>query len=147
MRYSIRLGETPDLAASEFVRGQLRAYNLAHTGETAYQDLQILARDEQGEIIGGLLGRIQWDWLEVGILWVAEHARGAGLGSALLRAAEAEARRANAYGATLDTAGWQALGFYLKHGYHVFGELENRPVGFTHYYLRKTFTAGGAEAE
>ena len=39
---------------------------------------------------------------------------------------------------TLTTKAYQALGFYLKHGYEVFGELADVPMmGTTKYYLAK----------
>ena len=39
---------------------------------------------------------------------------------------------------TLTTKAYQALGFYLKQGYEVFGELEDVPmIGTTKYYLVK----------
>jgi hypothetical protein len=37
----------------------------------------------------------------------------------------------------LDTFSFQAPGFYLKHGYEVFGELPGFPAGHTRFYLKK----------
>ena len=37
----------------------------------------------------------------------------------------------------LDTAEFQALGFYRKAGYRVFGELDDNPPGFKTFYLEK----------
>ena len=39
--------------------------------------------------------------------------------------------------AHLDTFTFQALGFYEKHGYSVWGALDDLPPGFTRYFLRK----------
>lgn len=39
--------------------------------------------------------------------------------------------------AHLETAEFQALAFYLKHGYEVFGRLPGKPAGHTWYYLKK----------
>jgi len=51
--------------------------------------------------------------------------------------AEEEARRRGCHSVHLDTLSFQALPFYQKHGYAVFGALENHPVGHTRYFLKK----------
>lgn len=50
----------------------------------------------------------------------------------------AGARGANA--AHLDTYDFQALGFYEKRGYRVFGQLDDYPPGHTRYFLMTTFS-------
>ena len=40
--------------------------------------------------------------------------------------------------AHLDTLSFQALDFYKKYGYIVFGQIADLPPGHTRYYLRKT---------
>jgi hypothetical protein len=40
--------------------------------------------------------------------------------------------------AYLDTFSFQALGFYEKQGYAVYGQLENFPTGASRYFLKKT---------
>jgi len=43
-----------------------------------------------------------------------------------------------AYTITLtDSQDFQALPFYQKHGYTVFGVLENMPIGYTRYSMQK----------
>jgi len=37
----------------------------------------------------------------------------------------------------LDTLSFQALGFYEKNGYEVFGSLDNVGRDYKHYYLKK----------
>jgi hypothetical protein len=51
--------------------------------------------------------------------------------------AEAEARQRGAQHAYLDTFSFQAPGFYKKHGYQVFGELQDFPPGHQRYFLTK----------
>jgi ribosomal protein S18 acetylase RimI-like enzyme len=63
--------------------------------------------------------------------------RHSGWGSELLRCAEAEAARRNCVGIWLDTFGFQARGFYEKHGYEVFGVLDVHPRGTERTFLCK----------
>lgn len=49
------------------------------------QYVQVFARDENCEVVGGLHSTIVWDWLHVDILWVHESHRGKGVASRLLR--------------------------------------------------------------
>ncbi len=54
---------------------------------------------------------------------------------------EREAQNKGAILVHLDTFDFQAKDFYLRHGYEVFGVLENPPTGFykqhKRYYLKK----------
>ena len=52
-------------------------------------------------------------------------------------AAEACALGRGCFAAALDTHSYEALGFYQKRGYEVFGALEDCPPGHTKYFLRK----------
>jgi hypothetical protein len=50
---------------------------------------------------------------------------------------EHEATRRNCIGVHVDTYSFQALDFYLKLGYQVFGVIEDHPKGHQRYYLQK----------
>ncbi len=119
------------------VRTGLRAFNRRHMPPSDPEPLQILLRDEAGTIHGGLLATTRWHWLLVEILWVDDDHRGRGYGSALLGRAEAIARGRGCRRVALDTAEFQALGFYQKAGYRIFGTLEDRPPGWKTFYLEK----------
>ena len=54
-----------------------------------------------------------------------------------MRAAEQEARDRGCSHAHCDTYDFQALPFYQKLGYQVFGQLEDYPAGHTRYFLQK----------
>ena len=116
--------------------GGLVAYNDAHSGAERYRALHVLAHDD-GELVGGLLGSAQWNWLFISHLWVAESFRGSGVGRRLIAAAEKEAISRGCAHAHCDTFGFQALGFYQKLGFEVFGCLTDYPPGHTRYYLQK----------
>ena len=79
----------------------------------------LLLRDAEGALAGGLDGVISWVWLFVDNLWVHDAVRGQGYGRDLLARAERHAHGQGCHSAWLDT--FQALGFYQKCGYSVFG--------------------------
>ena len=120
------------------VIGGLVEFNVAQTGteHRDYRELYVLARRD-GELIGGLLGSTHWNWLFISHLWLAESARRSGVGRQLIEAAEQEAARRGCAHVHCDTFDFQALGFYQKLGFEIFGQLENYPPGHTRYYLQK----------
>ncbi|BCL34011.1 GNAT family N-acetyltransferase [Nostoc sp. MS1] len=99
--------------------------------------LSVLIRDDNGEIVGGLVGKTHWGWLFVSHLWVDESLRGQGYGKQLLLKAEQAAKERGCSHAYLDTFSFQALGFYQRLGYEIFGVLENFPPGHQRYFLKK----------
>ncbi|MCB9159209.1 MAG: GNAT family N-acetyltransferase [Caldilineaceae bacterium] len=115
----------------------LEAFNRRVAGDVNYRPLNIFVRDDAGTVIGGLLGATYWTWLAIEILWLHEDLRGRGLGTQLVTMAEQEATRRGARHTQVDTVDFQALGFYQKLGYAVFGQLEDCPEGHTRYYLAK----------
>lgn len=102
-----------------------------------FQQLAVLARDANGRLVGGLVARVNWSWLHVSLLWVAEELRGGGLGGLLLAAAEDEGRSRGCRHAHLDTLSYQARPFYERHGWRVFATLDDYPEGHQRYFLRK----------
>jgi GNAT superfamily N-acetyltransferase len=89
------------------------------------------------EIVAGLFAYTLWNWLEVRHLWVSEALRHQGLGRQLMLAAEREARLRGCDHAHVDTFTFQAVPFYERLGYSVFGRLENYPAGHTRVFLVK----------
>ena len=135
--YTIQLEDEPAPEDFQFVFDALTEYNLAYAPDVAYRRLCLFIRDEQNNLVGGLLGETAWGWLHVSILWLSEGLRGQGYGSRLLAMAEAEALIRSCHSAHLDTMDFQALPFYQKHGYLVFGQLDDFPIGHSRYFLRK----------
>jgi GNAT superfamily N-acetyltransferase len=101
--------------------------------------LVIPIRDGAGLVTGGLWGLTQFQWLHVEMLIVPGPLRRQGVGSALMVAAENEARGRGCLGAYLDRFSFQATSFYEKLGYEPFGVLENLPPGYSRLYYRKCF--------
>ena len=125
----------PDEVA--IVRAGLAAYNRQHAPENEYQPITLFVRNADGTVVGGLLGGTYWNWLYVEILWLSEEIRAQGYGGRLLDEAETQAVERLCIAAQLDTMSFQALPFYERHGYTVFGVLDNFPPGHRKYFLQK----------
>jgi GNAT superfamily N-acetyltransferase len=120
----------------------LQQFNLENGPPPAYKPLVFTVEDDSGQIAGGLFGKIAYRWLHVEYLIVPHDARRQGLGSQLLDQAEQVARDTHCVGVFLDTLSFQALPFYRKRGFTVFGELEERGDG-PQYFLKKRFDSAG----
>ena len=99
-----------------------------------------MIRDRNRQVVGGLFAWTYWNWLEVKYLWVKEELRGKGYGSKLVFAAEKEAIQRGCESAFLDTFSFQALNFYKKLGYSIFGILEDFLGQHQRYFLKKSLT-------
>ena len=138
MDLDIVLTDTPSSEDRAAVLKGLIAFNEAHAGPHAWQSLAVLVRDPAtGRTQGGLCGASFAGWLFVELLWLPEALRRGGIGTRLMRAAEAEATRRFCRGVWLDTYSFQARGFYEKLGYTLFGTLDDCPPGFQRFYLYK----------
>ncbi|MBC9727316.1 N-acetyltransferase [Streptomyces sp. TRM68367] len=136
-----------DKARRDLLRTRLRETNtkaspllraLRGTGDEREAPLHVWALDGAGDLAGGLVGHTWATWLHVTYLWVAEHHRGAGLGSRLLAKAEHLAREERSCRtARLETWDFQAPDFYTKQGYEVVCVIPDYPPGITEYTLTK----------
>jgi GNAT superfamily N-acetyltransferase len=136
---TIQVIEHDDPAERDAILNRLIAYNLKSAPDPKYQLLGLLLKDEHGATIGGLWGRSAYEWLFVELLFVPEPLRGGGTGTRLMQQAEDIARQRNCSGVWLDTFDFQALPFYQKLGYTVFGELKDHPRGMSQHWLQKRF--------
>jgi GNAT superfamily N-acetyltransferase len=127
----------PSVELERFLEDNVVAYNYAQTGVSEWHPVGFFLRNPRGEWLGGCTGYIWGGWLHVRWLWVTQTLRGGGHGSKLLAAAERFGAERGAAAVTLETHSFQAREFYLKHGYAVFGTLEDYPPGHSKYFLRK----------
>ncbi|MBX4150404.1 GNAT family N-acetyltransferase [Paenibacillus sp. FSL W7-1279] len=122
-----------------YVRNQMIKYNLKHFPDDLkgrYEEVNLLLRNADGQILGGIVGEICWNWLEIHYLFVDEAFRKSGYGAKLLNEAEKIAKEKQCEFVKLDTLSFQALDFYIKQGYEVYGQIENAGR-HTHYYMKK----------
>jgi len=129
--------EKPGQSEWGAIGGGIGSYNSKKAGDDASQSLCFILQGSDESVLGGVIGATHYDWFYVDLMWIKEELRGQGYGHRLLKLAEDEARKRGAKNAYLDTFSFQAPEFYKKHGYQVFGELENFPTGHTRYYLKK----------
>ena len=119
----------------------LTAHTLPIIGVPGFRPLAVFLRDHNGRIVGGAYGRTNWNRLHISTVWVAETARGKGLGRRVMLAIEGAAEERGCERAHLDRFSYQARPFYEKLGYRVFGELEDYRPGHTRFFLRKQLRA------
>ena len=137
MGFTIDVRQTPDPEEIRMVGEGLYAYNNQHAPPGDFKRLGVFLRDAEGTLIGGLTGGTYWGWLYIEDLWLPEDVRGQGWGTRLLQAAEKAALERGCPHVHLDTLSFQALPFYQKQGYTIFGVLEGMPEGHCRYFLKK----------
>lgn len=120
------------------IGGALTEFNAQQAGDDESKPLCYVIKEADGSIAGGAIGVVYWDWLSLDLMWVRPDLRGQGFGSRLIALIEEEAQRLGARHVHLDTFSFQAPGFYEKHGYSVFGQLEDFPSGFQRVYMTKS---------
>ena len=129
--------DDPSRNDRDFLDERIYEYNVAATNIHDGRMMHFAIRDEDDAMIAGLSG---WTWggcAAVEFLWVREDWRGKGLGTQLLTTAESEARARGCSQIVLDTHSFQAPEFYTKHGYAIYGMVDDYPRGFAHIHLRK----------
>ena len=134
---TITVEQDTHASAVDTLRAGLTEHALSKNRKRDYRVLMVLLRDETGGIVGGLYGNTLWGWLEISLLWVAEEVREGRYGSRILAAAEQEAIERGCKYAKVETFSFQALEFYRKQGYEVFGKLDDFPDGECLYFLKK----------
>ena len=95
-----------------------------------------------GQFAGGILGKMYcWGCLYIDILFIVPNYRRMGIGCLLLTKMHDYATENNCSLIHLDTFDFQVKGFYEKHGYIVFGILENCSPGHCRFYMKRNLWA------
>ena len=123
------------------LEANIDAFNAIVTGIDDARLLSIMLKRPDGELYAGLHGHSWGRTCQIKLLWVAEQERGRGLGTALLVAAEAEARRRGCKQIMLATHSFQAPDFYAKHGFEPVAELADNPIGHSDILMVKRLSA------
>ena len=138
MNLDIVATQAPSPRDRDAVLNTLIDFNESRAGPLNFKEFALLLRDpENGEAVGGLCSYSFFDWFYIDLFAVPEKFRGAGLGTHLLQRAEAVARERGCIGIWLNTFSFQARGFYEKHGYEVFGTIDDHPRGKQRHFMQK----------
>ncbi|RUT56236.1 GNAT family N-acetyltransferase [Clostridium botulinum] len=98
--------------------------------------------DTNGEIIAGILSKMYcWNCIYIDVLWIKEEYRKDGLGTKLLKEVEKIAKEKDCHLIHLDTFDFQAKDFYIKHGYEIFGILDQCPENHKRYFMKKIYSS------
>jgi GNAT superfamily N-acetyltransferase len=123
------------------VDNAIAEYNLSKvpfTQEPSFIPINRVIRGSNNEVLAGINSTLYcWNCLFIDVLWVKEGFRKDGYGSALLNEAEKIAKEKGCRLVHLDTFDFQAKDFYIKHGYEIFGVLDDCPLEHKRYYLKK----------
>jgi ribosomal protein S18 acetylase RimI-like enzyme len=125
---------------SDYIRKKVIEHNMSQLPEqvqTPKENVSFVLKNDDGEIQAGVTGTMYWHHLHIDFLWVDKKLRHSGYGSQLLNEIEQFAKDKGCRLICLDTFSFQAPDFYKKHGYKVFGTLEDHPKGFSQYFLEK----------
>src|SRR4030088_3350567 len=135
--YHIQPEPHPTLEDCNELTAKLVAYNVRFVGTDPIDRIGVFVRNDAGEVKGGAIGWVKWNWLSVDIVWLSDELRGKGIGRELLNQIEQLAAGRGCDNVHLDTFDFQAREFYQKQGYEIFGTLDDYSNGHQRFYLKK----------
>ena len=100
-------------------------FNQRFVPEITDESFAIFARDNSGEILGGLTGFIYITSVQIRFLWLSEKIRNQGVGSALLEKIELVCKEREIRNIAVDTYTFQAPKFYESHGFKEIGRYKD----------------------
>ena len=122
---------------TDYIRFQLEwKFNGANI-PIVFERINLILKDNSGKVCGGLLANHYWNCILIDILWLEEASRKQGFGKKLMLELERIAKEKGVTLIHLDTHEFQAPKFYEKLGYEVFGVLEDAPLGYKRFYMKK----------
>lgn len=129
-----------DLYLTQIFDQQFAENNLDYDGKVG--EIMGIGAYEDGCLVGGLLMRRRYAHLAITKLAIDRAHRGQRLGTQLIRAAEKFARERHVINITLSTRSYQAVGFYEKCGYQIYGTLADLPFAgiTTTYFVKRLMT-------
>lgn len=133
----VEVVEEPGRELLESLSESLFEHNCRVTGTRDFRWFAVVLRDAAGEVAGGSTGWTRWGWLHLDVLWIRESSRGEGYGSRLLRETENVASARGCSLVTLETASFQAPGFYRCHGYEEMFVHDVPGNGIRKHFFRK----------
>ena len=137
MSYEFSITREPSEAETSQLGQGLNRHAIGKLQQDGFAPVAVFIRNADGEIVGGVSGYFNWNWLQVSLLWVDSSLRGKGFGKQLMEKIEALGREQGCVNAHVDTFSFQARAFYESIGYVVFATLDDYPPGHSRHYLKK----------
>lgn len=141
---AVEIQESTDKDFMQVARAITR-FNLEHLPPHSSDNMTSLgyvAKDRKAGVVGGVYGKLLLGHaLSIDVLWVEPAFRDQDYGTNLMLTIETVARDLGSRLSIVDTFDFQALEFYQKIGYEVFGVLDDCPCpGNKRYYLKKVLS-------
>ena len=135
--YALIVDDDPKSDDVEALAQGLNDHAVRYTHVPGFREIAVFVRDEQGALMGGVWGYVNWNWLWVGAVWLSEGLRGHGYGRQMMEKLEHYARERGCRYSHLDTFSFQARPFYEGLGYEVFATLDDYPPGHQRFFMKK----------
>lgn len=127
----------PNQRDQKYLDDELMGFNGNEIKGYSFKEFLYKMTDESGLMIAGIDCIFGGGWLEIISLWVSENNRKKKIGDKLLFEAEKKAIDQGCHSSNLYTYSFQALNFYEKNGYKIFGILENYYKHHSKFYMKK----------
>lgn len=134
-RIVLTVHDDPPVADAAIVDAGLGSFNLVAAPLTDVRPLACFARDDDGTVVGGAVGRTWGECCELRQLWVADAHRGRGIARRLVRAFEERAAARGCRTFYLETFSFQAPDFYRALGYAVAAAIDGFAPGVVRYTM------------
>lgn len=135
LTFTVHHGSLP--AEVDLVDAGLGAFNASEPALAEVRALAVLARDRDGQVLGGAVGRTWGECGELQQLWVHPDHRRRAIGARLLRQFEQVAEERGTRLIYLNTFTFQAPAFYARQGYTVGLELRGYTPQIAQFTLLK----------
>jgi len=99
--------------------------------------VNLVYRNDDGDVIGGIMCISYLMCLDIDVLWVAESYRGQGIGYRLISEAEKVGKEAGCIYAITGTYSFQSPNFYKRQGYELYSVLDCFPNDICYYRFKK----------
>ncbi len=145
MPRDVRISSQRQTALEELLAERLYEFNSEATGIFDGELLSACVEDASGNTIAGLSGHTWGGCCKIDRVWVEKSIRGSGLGTAVMKAAEAEAIRRGCHQMVLSTHSFQAPAFYEKLGFRRVAAIADNPRGHaTFFYVKRLPASQGS---
>ena len=135
MTITVRTGDAPQIET--FLADRIYEYNARATGHDDGESFTAIHESGSGAIEAGVSGYTWCGCCYISYLWVAEAARGRGIGRQLLHAVEQHARVKSCRVMIVATHSFQAPQFYARMGFEQVASVADHPVGYSSLFFAR----------